>query len=132
MSSPKDSRDGRFGRQPENMAIPQLLRAMAGGALHKESGTDVVLRQAADELDEAWNEIETAVEMIAEAAALLHESTEPLKAHGMRLGQCSNPECKLVHLALTDEEDRPIATGVIKSGELRQMIHWCREAGIEP
>lgn len=132
MSGPKDSRDGRFGRQPENMALPNLLRALASGENARKGGYDMLLQNAAAELEEAWDEIDIGATLIADAAIRLQELELPIRAHGMRLGQCSNPECKLVHLALTDEDDFTLATAVIKSGELRQMIRWCREAGIEP
>jgi hypothetical protein len=124
-SNPKHSRDGRIGRQPENVALPKLLRAMAKGTNQIEAGTDKMLLQAADELDEAWDSIIEGTKLIARAADALDDVVStPRKATSIQLAHCANPNCLLAHIALFNEDDEIIATAVVDEAAVREINDW--------
>jgi hypothetical protein len=124
-SSPKHSRDGRIGRQPENIALPKLLRAMAKGTNHIEAGTDKLLLQAAAELDEAWDAIVEGANLIARAADALDDVVStPRKATSIQLAHCANPNCLLAHIALFNDDNEIIATAVVDEAAVCEINNW--------
>jgi hypothetical protein len=124
-SNPSESRDGRIGRQPENIALPKLLRALAGGSNAREGGYDVLLTQAAAELDEAWDSIVEGTKLIARAADALDAlNTTPRKATSIQLVHCSNPDCLLAHIALFNDDDEIIATAVVDEVAVHEINDW--------
>jgi hypothetical protein len=120
-TKPSESRDGRIGRQPENVVLPKLLRAMAKGTNQIEAGTDKLLLQAAAELDEAWDSIIEGTKLIARAADALDT---PRRATSINLAHCSNPDCLLAHIALLNDDDEIIATAVIDGDAVREINNW--------
>jgi hypothetical protein len=124
-TKPSESRDGRIGRQPENIALPKLLRAMAKGTNQIEAGTDKMLLQAAAELDEAWDSIIEGTKLIARAADALDTlNGAPRKATSIQLAHCMNPDCLLAHIALFNEDDEIIATAVVDEAAVREINNW--------
>jgi hypothetical protein len=122
---PSESRDGRIGRQPENIALPKLLRALAGGSNAREGAYDTLLLQAAAELDEAWDSIIEGTKLIARAADALDTlNAAPRKATSINLAHCSNPDCLLAHIALFDDDNEIIATAVIDEDAVREINNW--------
>jgi hypothetical protein len=129
MSDPIDSDEAhpwkpKAPRSPRNENIPKLLRAMAQGSMHREAGTDVVLKQAAEELESAWADIQEAIEIMGEVVSFT--GGLPLKAHSVHVAHCSNPECRLAHIGLADADDTVIATAVLDEAAVRQIEDWLK------
>jgi hypothetical protein len=122
---PSESRDGRIGRQPENIALPKLLRAIAGGSNAREGAYDEVLLQAAAELDEAWDSVVEGAELIGRAVNAFDAlDATPRKATSIQLAHCSNPDCLLAHIALFNDDNEIIATAVVDEAAVNEINNW--------
>jgi hypothetical protein len=46
------------------------------------------------------------------------------RAHSIRLGRCSDPECTAVHVILLTEDDEPIASCALSPHQIEQLRAW--------